>query len=140
MRVVLDTNILLSGLMSPAGPPGRLLDAWAEERFTLVSSEEQLREFRRASRYAHVAKYLTQSEAGALVNSVRILALMVERLPAVHLSPDPHDDFLLAMAQAGQAHYLVSGDKSGLLALGKVGNTKIVTAATFCRKYQLAGF
>ena len=53
---------------------------------------------------------------------------MVERLPVINLSPDPHDDFLLAIAQAGKAHYLVSGDKSGLLSLGKLGNTKIVTA------------
>jgi putative PIN family toxin of toxin-antitoxin system len=128
MRIVLDTNILLSGLMSPTGAPGRLLDAWLEDRYILVSSEEQLREFRRASRYEHVAKYITQSGAGTLVNTVRALAFMVERLPVVNLSPDPHDDFLLAIAQAGKAHYLVSGDKSGLLALGKMGNTKIVTA------------
>ena len=134
MRVVLDTNILLSGLMSPTGAPGRLLDAWIEDRFTLVSSEEQLREFRRASRYEHVAKYLTQSEAGTLVNSVRALAVMVERLPVVNLSPDPHDDFLLAMAQVGKAHYLVSGDKSGLLALGKIGHTNIVTAVELANK------
>jgi uncharacterized protein len=134
MRVVLDTNILLSGLMSSTGTPGRLLNAWLENYFTLVSSEEQLREFRRASRYAQVAKYITQSDAGTLVNTVRALAIMVERLPVVNLSPDPHDDFLLAIAQAGGAHYLVSGDKSGLLALGKMGDTKIVTAG------KMAGF
>ena len=57
MRVVLDTNILISGLMSPTGMPGRLIDAWLEDRFILVSSEEQLSEFRRASRYDLVAKH-----------------------------------------------------------------------------------
>ncbi|MFA7243334.1 MAG: putative toxin-antitoxin system toxin component, PIN family [Sulfuricellaceae bacterium] len=134
MRVVLDTNILLSGLMSSTGTPGRLLNAWLDDRFTLVSSEEQLREFRRASRCEQVAKYISQSDAGTLVNTVRALAIMVERLPVVNLSPDPHDDFLLAIAQAGGAHYLVSGDKSGLLALGKMGDTKIVTAG------KMAGF
>jgi putative PIN family toxin of toxin-antitoxin system len=128
MRVVLDTNILISGLMSPTGTPGRLIDAWLKDRYILVSSEEQLSEFRRASRYDQVAKFITQSNAGTLVNAVRALSIMVERLPVVNLSPDPHDDFLLAIAQAGKAHYLVSGDKSGLLALGKMGNTKIVTA------------
>lgn|SRR5487761_2014041 len=128
MRVVLDTNILISGLMSPTGTPGRLIDAWLKDRYTLVSSEEQLSEFRRASRYDQVAKFITQSNAGTLVNAVRALSIMVERLPVVNLSPDPHDDFLLAIAQAGKAHYLVSGDKSGLLALGKMGNTKIATA------------
>lgn len=57
MRVVLDTNILLSGLMSATGAPGRLLDAWLEDRFVLVSSEEQLREFRRASRIYKALKH-----------------------------------------------------------------------------------
>jgi len=83
MRVVLDTNILLSGLMSLEGAPGRLLDAWQDNKYTLISSEEQLREFRRASRYVHVAKYVTYSEAGALVNAVRSLAVMVDHLPVV---------------------------------------------------------
>lgn len=133
MRVVLDTNIWLSGLMSPSGAPGRLLDAWLENRFILISSEEQLREFRRASRYEHVAKCITQSEAGSLVNAVRTVSSMVERLPVVNLSPDPHDDFLLAMAQAGKAHFLVSGDKSGLLILKKMGSTKIITAGDFIK-------
>ncbi|MDX8399758.1 MAG: putative toxin-antitoxin system toxin component, PIN family [Gallionellaceae bacterium] len=81
MRVVLDTNILISGLMSPTGTLGRLLDAWLEDRFTLLSSEEQLQEFRRASRYQHVAKYITQRNAGTLVNAVRALSVMVDACP-----------------------------------------------------------
>ena len=131
MRVVLDTNILISGLISPKGAPGCLLYALYADKFTLVSSEEQLSEFRRASRYPQVASRINRIDAGVVVNAIRDLALMVERLPVVNLSSDPNDDFLLAMAQEGKAHYLVSGDKSGLLVLGKVGMTKIVTAGEF---------
>jgi putative PIN family toxin of toxin-antitoxin system len=134
MRCVLDTNILISGLISSAGPPGRILNAWVDGQFTLISSEEQLREFRRASRYERVAPYITPSEAGTLVNAIRTLADLVDRLPVVNLSPDPHDDYLLAMAKAGKAHYLVTGDKPDLLALTKVGSTRIVTAATFVQE------
>jgi len=134
MRVVLDSNILISGLISPSGAPGRLLDALYAGRFTLISSEEQISEFRRASRYPHVATRINRIDAGVVVNAVRALAHMIERLPVVSLSPDPHDDFLLAMAQAGKAHYLVSGDKSGLLALGKIGHTNIVTAIELANK------
>jgi len=48
-------------------------------------------------------------------------------------SPDPTDDFLLAMSQSAKADYLVTGDKSGLLALKKHGQTQIVTATAFTR-------
>jgi predicted nucleic acid-binding protein len=49
----------------------------------------------------------------------------------VQRSPDPTDDFLLAMSEAGKADYLVTGDKSGLLKLGRHQNTRIVTARHF---------
>jgi len=52
-----------------------------------------------------------------------------------NLSPDPDDDFLLAMAQVGKADFLVSGDKSGLLVFGKIGFTKIISAADFAREH-----
>jgi predicted nucleic acid-binding protein len=50
-------------------------------------------------------------------------------------SPDPNDDFLLAAAEAGHADYLVTGDKSGLLALLRHEGTRIVTAASFARQF-----
>lgn len=49
------------------------------------------------------------------------------------LSSDPHDDFLLALAEAASADYLVTGDKSGLLALRKHRRTRIVTARRFSK-------
>jgi len=50
MRVVLDSNILLSALISPHGPPDRIYRAWRAARFELVTSSAQLEEIRRASR------------------------------------------------------------------------------------------
>jgi predicted nucleic acid-binding protein len=52
--------------------------------------------------------------AGRLVNQIKRLAEDVSPLPRVKRSPDPNDDFLLAMSEAGNADYLVTGDKSGL--------------------------
>jgi putative PIN family toxin of toxin-antitoxin system len=83
MRCVLDTNILISGLISADGPPGRLLDAWIAGQFMLVSSEAQLREFRRASRYERVKPYIAASEAGALVNAIRATDVLIDRLPVI---------------------------------------------------------
>jgi hypothetical protein len=52
-------------------------------------------------------------------------------LPRVERSPDPADDFLLALSEAGRADYLVTGDKSGLLVLERHKNTRIISASDF---------
>jgi predicted nucleic acid-binding protein len=56
--------------------------------------------------------------SGRLVNQVKKLAEDIDPLPRVRRSPDPMDDFLLALSEAGKADYLVTGDKSGLLVPG----------------------
>lgn len=56
---------------------------------------------------------------------------MLQDLPVIDVSLDPDDNPLLATAVAGAADYLVSGDKSGVLALKKIGKTRILTARQF---------
>lgn len=70
-------------------------------------------------------------KAGRLVNQLKDLAELVGNLPCVQRSPDPTDDFLLALCEAGHADYLVTGDKSGLLALRRHHATRIVSAKEF---------
>jgi hypothetical protein len=65
------------------------------------------------------------------MNELKGLAEDVGALPRVHRSPDPTDDFLLAMSEAGKADYLVTGDKSGFLALARHQITRIVSARHF---------
>lgn len=133
MRVILDTNILVAALISPSGPPAAILQAFLDERFTLVTCEPQLEEFRRVTRDPELRKRVKPAEAGTLVNELRALALIPERLPKVERSSDPHDDFLLGLAEAASADYLVTGDKSGLLDLRKHRRTRIVTAQRFSK-------
>ena len=63
-------------------------------------------------------------------------AIVLQSLPAVpdgNAAMDPNDAFLLAMAVAGEADYLVTGDRrAGLLQLGRLGRTQTVTPARFC--------
>jgi predicted nucleic acid-binding protein len=66
-----------------------------------------------------------------LINEVRDLAVLLTGLPVVTASPDPHDNYLLAMAVAGSADFLVTGDKHDLLALKLHEGTKIVTVREF---------
>jgi predicted nucleic acid-binding protein len=61
----------------------------------------------------------------------RKLAEDIDPLPRMERSPDPTDDFLLALSEAGKADYLVTGDKSGLLALGRHKATRINSAKDF---------
>ena len=128
MNVVLDTNILCSALITPGGLADRLYLAWRGRLFTLVTSEEQLEEFRRVTRYPRVRQYIDPAVAGTLHNELRRLAVLVEALPTIDVSRDPQDNFLLAMAQAGKVDFLVTGDKHDLLSMGFFEKTRIVTA------------
>ncbi len=131
MRVVFDTGILIAALITRDTPPDRIYQAWRKRRFELVTSEWQLEEFRRVSRYPKLRKYLQPIEAANLVNGLRLRAHVLDHLPDLELSPDPDDNPLLATAISGEAEYLVSGDKRDVLALKKVGKTRIITARRF---------
>lgn len=135
MRVVLDTNVLLSALLSPHGWPDTIFRAWQKDRFDLVTSAMQIDELRRASRYAKFKDVLQPHRVGTMVNNMR-RSIMLDALPdlpeGIEVN-DPNDAFLLAMALDGEADYLVTGDhRAGLLQHGNHGRTRIVTPATFC--------
>ncbi len=128
MRIILDTNILVSALIVPGGAPDYLYQCWRTGRFALLTSEAQLDEFRRVTRYPRLQRYLPPAAAGTMVNEIRALAELLDQLPAVTVCADPADNFLLAMAEAGEADYLVTGDSRHLLAMGRHASTRIVTA------------
>lgn len=110
MRVVLDTNIFISFLMTPQGLAFRAIKLWQENRYDLVTSTWQTNELQGVTRREHVQKYLKPGVAGTLINALRDKAFVLEELPRVEDSPDPDDNNILATAVAGQAHYLVTGD------------------------------
>jgi hypothetical protein len=134
MRVVLDTNVLISALISPSGPADLVYRAWRSGAFDLASCEEQLGEMRRVTRRPAVRNLIKSTEAGRLINQVRHLAMLIDAIPEVDASPDPWDNFIIALALSARADYLVTGDKSGLLALTHFGRTRIVTVRQFLKQ------
>lgn len=134
MRVVLDTNILVSALITFKGNPAAIYDAWQSGKFTLLTCAGHLEELRATLQKPRVSDLIKPHKAGRLVNQIKRLADDVGPLPHVRRSPDPHDDFLLAMSEAGQARYLVTGDKSGLLSLRRHKATEIVSASKFAAR------
>lgn len=127
MRLIIDTNILVSALLAQHSIPAQLLAHWRKGQFVLLCCEEQIEELRRVTRYPKIRERLPQALAGRLINELRNLTEIVSPLPDIDVSPDPYDNYLVAMAEAGSAHYLVTGDKADLLSLARHGQTQIVT-------------
>ncbi len=130
MRVVVDTNLLMSALMVPSSPPAKILALWRSRRFDLLTSPLQLDEIARVTRYPRIRSRLTPALAGRLINRLRDVAIIVYKLPKIDRSPDPDDDHLFALAEASRADFLITGDKA-LLNLKRHKSTRIVTAAVF---------
>jgi hypothetical protein len=130
--VVLDSNILFSALITPNGYSATIYSAWQNRQFDLVASTEQIEEIRAASRSRKLSHILRPREVGVMLNSMR-RATILERVPRKFEAADPTDSFLLNLAAAASAHFLVSGDKrSGLLTRQRVGTTRILTPRQFC--------
>ena len=133
LRVVLDTNVLLSGIAYPASVPGKILAAWRHGSVEVLLSAYILDELRRVlPRLAH-RHGLTSAENDDLVDALSIQAEVIDPLPGTDLDlRDANDQpvlaTLLAAIDTSGADYLITGDKD-LLALAE--RYPIVTPATF---------
>ena len=137
MKVVLDTNVLISALISPHNPPDLILQSWLAGDFELLTSEDQLEEIRRVSRYAHLQPFLQPHRVGLIINRMHSLATIVKPgAPISEEALDPDDNFLIAICEASSANNLVTGDqRSGLLKRRHIGATEVLTAAQFAERY-----
>jgi len=86
MRVVLDTNILVSALIAPAGNPAAIYKDWEQGKFTLLTCAEHLDELRATLQKPRVAELIKPYKAGRLVNHIRRLAEDIGQLPQVKTS------------------------------------------------------
>jgi len=139
MRLILDTNILLSALLSPRGDPAKLRAAWERKQFTLVVSNELLAELRSVLSRPFFRARVRQSDAELLLTGLHDLALLYPNPPPSSRAPDPKDSFLLALAAASEADFLVTGDKSPL-ALKQHGATRVVTPAFILAHLKLVDY
>ncbi len=111
MRAVLDPNVIVSAVLSRSGTPAMLLEAWLDGAYQLVVSPALLDELERVFGDPKIAKRVSPPEARELLDVLRLHAEFVDDprgTPAVR-SPDPDDDYLICLAEAGTA-VIVSGD------------------------------
>jgi putative PIN family toxin of toxin-antitoxin system len=129
IRVVLDTNVLVSGFLF-GGTPGKLLDLWKTRTIRLIMSRVMLDEFLRVLAYPKLR--LSEEEIHYLLY-VEVLphVEMVKVRPGPILIPmDPSDDMFLHCAVAAGAKYIISGDRH-LLQLKSYKRIKILSPAEF---------
>ncbi|MBI1860935.1 MAG: putative toxin-antitoxin system toxin component, PIN family [Deltaproteobacteria bacterium] len=130
-RLVLDTNVLVSGIISRKNAPGAILQAFEKKRFTLLVSEAVLDEYLRVLSYPKIRKYPQVTDSAI----THIAALFVQFAEQVEVtsqatdSPDPEDNKFLNLALDGKADRLVTGDKADVLSLKEIHGIPIISPA-----------
>lgn len=132
MRIVVDTNVLVSGLFF-GGTPRQIVDAWGEGKIEVAVSEEILAEYRRTSEKLG-GRYLAV-EVAARFERAAARAVLVTALPFdKQVCSDPNDDMFLACALAGHAVLVTSCDKALLATSGYMG-IEVLTPRQFVDLY-----
>lgn len=132
MRVVIDTNVFVSGIFWK-GPPARILEAWRDGGIEIVLSPAILEEYQRVG-----FELSQQFPLVDLSQIIEIVASSARIVPDVALPKavcsDPDDDKFLAVAIAGGAKFIISGDKL-LLRVQEYGDVQILTPSAFVKNH-----
>lgn len=139
LRVVLDTNVIVSGILSHKGAPAEILNAWRGRRFLLLSSLAIVAEVRAVFRYARILKKypLIDEEIDQVIRLLEHDALLVPGSADVagNVLADPKVEMFLSCALDGLADVIGSGDHH-LLGLGMYRDIPIVTARQFLERLK----
>lgn len=130
MKVVLDTNVFISGIFW-SGSPHKVLMLWAKNKINLLVTKKILNEYLRIlHKFDHEGSLAQKWGAFVLENSI-----IIEDKNLVQICRDSEDNKFLNCAITGGANYIVSGDDD-LLSLKIIGSTEIITSAKFLKKYK----
>jgi uncharacterized protein len=135
MRVLLDANVLISYLLTPAQNSAvtRIMDAAVLGEYPLLMPEDLLDELAETVRtHEHLARRIPESVLRTFVDLMLEIAEVIPRItePIPALTRDPEDDYFIAYALIGRAEYLVTGDRD-LLVLERVESVAILTPNAF---------
>ena len=129
-RLVIDTNVFVSGLISASGAPAKILRAIRQNHALHVVSDPIVEEYLRVLDYPRIRKFEKISDEFIATIAAYLIyqTHRVELSSNVRMSRDPDDDVFLQTAVDGQANLLISGDKTDLLSLTAIEDIPIVTA------------
>lgn len=137
LRVVLDTNVLLSGIAFPGSVPGKIMSAWRLGSLEVVLSDFIIEELRRVLPRLSHRHGLTPLEIEDLLGILSVQAEILEpHSPNEQLLRDANDlpvlGTLLAAIQSGSANYLITGDKDLLVLADRY---PVISPADFWTKH-----
>lgn len=141
MIIVLDTNVVISGLLTTKGPPAKIIAYWAAEEFDVAISTALLDELARVLKYERVRKRLGKSQEMVkdLLKRFKTVAILTEpQLKLKVIGEDPDDDRVLECAVAAGAAYIVTGDEH-LRKLKQYQGIIILSPAGFLTLLNLEG-
>ncbi len=132
-RVVIDTNVFVSGIIQRRGFPFNVIKLWEDAAFILITSAAIIEEAQRVLNYPRIRKKykLTEDDINHSISNLLQYSIVVEDPPEINaVKEDPEDNKILAAAVAGKADYIVSGD-AHLLTLERFQEIEIVTTKRF---------
>jgi hypothetical protein len=124
MRVVLDTNVLVSALIR-GGKPRKLLNGLLGSEHGLIISESIIEEFSRVAADEKIRNYVNEDDVVAFLQTLIVKATFVPLRLRVRVFNNADDD-VLSTAKEGDAELIVTGDRH-MLALKRLGRVKILT-------------
>lgn len=138
-RLVIDTNVFVSGLISAAGSPAQILRAIQRRKVIHLVSDPIVEEYLRVLDYPQIRKFkkITDEFVADIAAYLVYQTERVELVSSIRLSPDPDDDVFLETAVDGRANWLVTNDKADLLSLRTVERIPIVSAREATTRLRL---
>jgi len=133
IKAVLDTNVLVSGLISSKGSPAKIIDFWEDEKFSLITSKKIMEEVVRVLSYPKIrVKYnLDKEKIKDFINGLTFFSEVCKPQEKISvINDDPEDNKFLEAAVQANAGFVVSGDKH-LLGLGEYEKIRIIKPNTF---------
>jgi uncharacterized protein len=134
MKVVLDTNLLISAFITPNGEPAQVVKLLQTEDFYLLLSANVLTELERVIQYPKLRKLYqyTDEQIATFLEGLRRVAVWVEETePLSVVQNDESDNRFLELAVAGNARYIITGDKRHLLKIRRYQSIEIVSPIEF---------
>jgi len=129
-RLVIDTNVFVSGLISGTGSPAKILRAIQNKKVIHLVSDPIVEEYLRVLEYPRIRRFkkITDAFVADIAAYLIYQTERVELVSKIKLSRDPADDVFLETAVDGSANLLVTGDKTDLLSLRVVEGIPIISA------------
>ena len=129
MRLVIDTNVLVSAILSPVSISAKVLN-WGEDNGVILYSTATLAEVLSVLGRSKFSKYIDHDDIDGLSIRIKTAWLLIEILNQVQLCRDPKDDKFIDLALNGEASHLITGDND-LLVLNPIKNTSVINPRTF---------